>query len=72
MLFRSVKEALEARFGKAETARLDWSPQTTVPVDEDTAAALFKLLDILDDSDDVQRVAANFDVADDVMERLSA
>ena len=70
--FGAVKEALEARFGKAETARLDWIPQSTVPVDEDTAGALFKLLDVLEDSDDVQRVCANFDVADEVMERLSA
>ena len=70
--FGAVKEALEDKFGKAETARLDWIPQTTVPVDEDTAGTLFKLLDILDDSDDVQRVSANFDVAAEVMERLSA
>ncbi len=70
--FGAVKDMLEAKFGKAETARLDWIPQSTVPVDEDTAGALFKLLDVLDDSDDVQRVSANFDVADEVMVRLSA
>ena len=70
--FGAVKETLEDRFGKAEMARLDWISQTTVPLDEDTATTLFKLLDILDDSDDVQRVSANFDVADDVLERLSA
>ncbi len=70
--FGAVKNALESRFGTAETARLDWIPQSTVPVDEDTADTLFKLLDVLDDSDDVQRVSANFDVADEVMDRLSA
>ena len=70
--FGAIKDALEARFGKAETARLDWIAQSTVPVDEDTAGSLFKLLGVLDDSDDVQRVCANFDVADEVMERLSA
>ena len=59
------------RFGPAEAARLDWRPRTTMPVGEDDAATLFKLLDALDDSDDVQRVAANFEVADDVLERLS-
>ena len=70
--FGAIKDALEARFRKAETARLDWIAQSTVPVDEDTAGSLFKLLGVLDDSDDVQRVCANFDVADEVMERLSA
>ena len=70
--FSAVRDALEAKFGGAEEARLDWKPQTTVPVDEAAAETLLKLLDALDDNDDVQRVAANFDVADDVLERLSA
>ena len=70
--FAAVREALEARFGAAEDARLDWKPQTTVAVDEAVAETLMKLLEALDDNDDVQRVAANFDVADDVLERLSA
>jgi YebC/PmpR family DNA-binding regulatory protein len=68
----SIRDALEARFGEAEAARLDWKPNTTVPVDEDTATALFKLLDILDYNDDVQRVSANFDVDESILERLSA
>ncbi len=67
----SVREALEARFGDADVARLEWKPQNTVSVDEKVAETLFKLLDILDDNDDVQRVAANFEVADEIMERLS-
>ena len=70
--FSAVREALEAKFGGAEDARLDWKPQTTVAVGEAVAGTLMKLLDALDDNDDVQRVAANFDVADDVLERLSA
>lgn len=66
-----VREALEARFGTPEYARLDWKPQTTVPVaDEDAAKLLLKLLDILEDNDDVQRVQANFEIADELMERL--
>jgi YebC/PmpR family DNA-binding regulatory protein len=68
----TVRESLEGHFGDAAAARLDWKPQNTVPVDEDNAQTLFKLLDVLDDNDDVQRVAANFDVADEVMERLGA
>ena len=69
----AVREMLEGRFGTPEHARLDWRPQTTVPVAaEDTAKTLLKLLEILEDNDDVQRVQANFEIADDVMERLSA
>ena len=68
----TVREALEERFGEAGAARLDWKPQTTVAVAEDDAETLFGLLDALDDDDDVQRVAANFEVADEVMERLGA
>lgn len=67
-----VRDALEGKFGTADAARLDWRPQTTVAVSEDQAATLFKLLDVLDDNDDVQRVSANFEVADEVMDKLSA
>ncbi|MCB2101196.1 MAG: YebC/PmpR family DNA-binding transcriptional regulator [Rhodobacterales bacterium] len=67
----AVRDALESRFGTADAARLDWRPQNTVPVDEDAAGTLFKLFDILDDNDDVQRVSANYDVSDEIMEKLS-
>ncbi len=67
----AVRDALEERFGTPDSARLDWKPQTLTEVDEQAASTLFKLLDVLDDNDDVQRVASNFDVPDDVMERLS-
>ena len=68
----TVRDALEQHFGPAISARLVWRPKTTAPVDEDTAAALFKLLETLEDSDDVQNVYANFEVAEDVMARLGA
>ena len=68
----AVREALAVRFGEAKAARLDWKPQTTVAVAEDAAETLFGLLEALEDDDDVQRVAANFEVADEVMERLGA
>ena len=67
-----VRDALEAKFGTPDEAHLDWKPLNTIPVDEDAASTLFKLLDVLDDNDDVQRVAANFEVSDEVMERLNA
>jgi YebC/PmpR family DNA-binding regulatory protein len=68
----AVRDALEARLGPPEAARLGWRPQATVPIDEDQAETLFRLLETLDDSDDVQRVVANFDVDEAVLERLSA
>jgi len=70
--FNTVRDALEQRFGEAESARLMWRPKTTSPIDEETATSLFKLLESLEDSDDVQNVYANFEVAEDVMARLSA
>ena len=70
--FSTVRDALEAKFGSAEDARLDWKPQTTVAVNESGAETLLKFLGVLEDNDDVQRVAANFDVDEDVLERLSA
>ncbi len=69
----AIGAALEERFGPPESALLTWRPQTTVPVDdEERAQTLFRLLDTLDDSDDVQRVVANFEVPDEVMARLTA
>jgi YebC/PmpR family DNA-binding regulatory protein len=68
----AVRDALEARLGPPEAARLGWRPQATVPVAEDQAETLLRLLETLDDSDDVQRVIANFEVDDAVLERLSA
>jgi len=70
--FSTVRDALEARFGAPESARLDWKAQNSVAMDEGSAETLFKLLEVLEDSDDVQQVAANFEVSDEVMERLSA
>ncbi|WP_119460250.1 YebC/PmpR family DNA-binding transcriptional regulator [Rhodospirillaceae bacterium SYSU D60014] len=70
--FSSVRDALEAKFGAPGQARLSWRPTNTVSVDGDTAQTLFKLLDVLEDNDDVQTVSANFEVAEDVLARLTA
>ena len=70
--FSTVRDVLVEVFGDPDDARLDWKPQNSVAVDEDTASTLLKLLDMLEDNEDVQRVAANFDVDDNVLERLSA
>jgi transcriptional/translational regulatory protein YebC/TACO1 len=70
--FFPVRDALEARFGPPESARVEWRPTTTVTLDEERAATVLKLLEALEDSDDVQNVWANFDIPDAVMARLSA
>src|SRR5271163_4308537 len=69
--FFAVRDALEARFGEPESARLEWRPTTSVALDEDRAAAVIKLVDALDDSDDVQNVYANFDIPEAMMQKLS-
>ena len=68
----AVASALDDSLGEADTVRLIWKPQTLTPVDEDTGATLMKLLTTLEDDDDVQRVTSNFDMTDEVMEKLSA
>lgn len=68
----TMRDALENRFGQAQSARLVWRPRTTAAIDEGAATTLFKLLETLEDSDDVQNVYANFEVAEDVMARLGA
>jgi YebC/PmpR family DNA-binding regulatory protein len=70
--FFAVRDALEARFGAPEAAKLDWRPATTVTLDEEKAAALMKLLDAIDDSEDVQNVYANYDIPEAVLQKLSA
>jgi transcriptional/translational regulatory protein YebC/TACO1 len=69
--FLAVRDALETRFGAPDSARLDWRPTTSVTLDEDRAAGLLKLLDALDENDDVQNVYANFEIPDAVMRKLS-
>ena len=65
-----VAKALEPVLGAAEGAKLAWKPQTMVEVDEGDAGTLLKLLDVLDDDDDVQTVWGNYEIADEVMEKL--
>jgi YebC/PmpR family DNA-binding regulatory protein len=70
--FAALGEALEKKFGAPAQAALVWKPQTTVPVDEEVAQSIIKLIDTLDDNDDVRVVFANFEVSDEVLRRLSA
>ena len=66
-----VAKALEAKLGEPEGVKLAWRPQVMVTVDEKDAATLMKLLDALDDDDDVQTVWGNYDVSDEIMEKLA-
>ncbi|GBR53613.1 YebC/PmpR family DNA-binding transcriptional regulator [Gluconobacter sphaericus] len=70
--FFAVRDALEARFGEPQSSKLDWRPENSVTLDEDKARSVMKLIDVLEDNDDVQAVYANFDIPDDVAEALAA
>ncbi|MFZ5706033.1 MAG: YebC/PmpR family DNA-binding transcriptional regulator [Pseudomonadota bacterium] len=65
-----VAKALEPVLGEADGAKLAWRPQTQVSVGEEDAAKLLKLIDALDDDDDVQTVWGNYDVPEEVMAKL--
>jgi YebC/PmpR family DNA-binding regulatory protein len=67
-----VAKALEARFGAPRAARILWRPKSAVPVDEEAGQRLLRMIDGLEDLDDVQDVYSNFEMADEVLERLSA
>jgi len=70
--FATARDALEAKFGTAESARLSWLPINAIEPDEEAAASLLKLIDVLEDNDDVQTVYGNFDIPADLLEKLSA
>jgi YebC/PmpR family DNA-binding regulatory protein len=65
-----VSTALEAELGESESTKLVWRPSTTTEMDLDGMQKLMKLIDALEDDDDVQRVTANFEVSDEVMAQL--
>jgi YebC/PmpR family DNA-binding regulatory protein len=70
--FEGVKNAIDQRKIKYIEARISLIPQTTVKLEAGKAEQMLKLMEKLEDNDDVQNVYANFDIADDIMERLSA
>ena len=65
-----VAGALEKSLGEAESVKLAWKPNLMVDVAEGDAQTLFKLIDALEDDDDVQTVWGNYDISDEVMEKL--
>jgi YebC/PmpR family DNA-binding regulatory protein len=70
--FGTVAKALEAKFGEPRKAAMTWRPQNTVAVDDEQGEKLIKLIDNLNDQDDVQNVYANFEVSDALVSRMSA
>jgi transcriptional/translational regulatory protein YebC/TACO1 len=65
-----VSDALEKALGESTESKLVWRPQTRTEVDLDTAQKLMKLIDLLEEDDDVQTVTHNFDVPEDVAAQL--
>ena len=65
-----VSTALEASLGESETAKLVWKPQTMTTLDLEAAQKISKLIEILEDDDDVQNVTGNFDIPDEIAEQL--
>jgi YebC/PmpR family DNA-binding regulatory protein len=70
--FRDVAKALEAKFGEPRKAALIWKPQNNIAVSDEVGEKLFKLLDLLNEHDDVQNVYANFEVSDALAAKMSA
>ena len=67
-----VGKSLEAKFGEPRKTSLLWKPQNTVNLDDEAGERVLKLIEMLDDSDDVQNVYANFEVSDILVQKMSA
>lgn len=70
--FAAVRDALEAKFGEPIRAGFIFQPNMTATPNEEQARQLMKLIETLDDNDDVQQVFANFEIAEDVLQRLAS
>jgi len=70
--FSAVRDALEEKFGPATNAALEWRPVTMSTPTDEQAESLLKLVDVLEDNDDVQSVAVNAELSDELMQRLAA
>ncbi len=68
----AVRESLTQKFGDPKMAKLVWKPKNTVKIEGDSARSLLKLMEILEDNDDVQELYANFEMDDDLLEALES
>jgi YebC/PmpR family DNA-binding regulatory protein len=69
--YGAVRDALEAKLGQPSAAKIEWRPKTMTPVSDDHGETLVKLLDVLDDHDDVQTVYGNYELSDALMAKLA-
>jgi YebC/PmpR family DNA-binding regulatory protein len=69
-MFAAVRDGLHTSLGDPLEAKIIWRPNITAPCDEETAKTLMKLLDVLDDNDDVQNVYSNADISADILAKL--
>jgi YebC/PmpR family DNA-binding regulatory protein len=67
-----LAKALEGRFGESRAVRIVWRPKTETPIDEEAGQRLLRMIDALEESDDVQQVYANFEIADEILNKLTA
>jgi len=67
---RDAQKALEAKFGEPQKAAIVWRPQNTIAVDDEAGERVLKLVDALEENDDVQNVYANFEVSDTLIAKL--
>jgi YebC/PmpR family DNA-binding regulatory protein len=68
--FVTARDALEARFGAPQSARIEWRPNTMTAIGDDAGETLVKLLEMLEDHDDVQNVYGNYEFSDALMQKL--
>jgi transcriptional/translational regulatory protein YebC/TACO1 len=69
--FLTVREALEAKLGAPLSAAITWRPKTMVAVKDEIGETLVKMIEILDDHDDVQNVYGNYELSDALMAKLT-
>ncbi|RMF07832.1 MAG: YebC/PmpR family DNA-binding transcriptional regulator, partial [Alphaproteobacteria bacterium] len=67
-----VARALEATLGEPRSATIIWRPRNSIELDDKAGETLLKMLEALEDSDDVQQVYANFEVSDSLLERMGS
>lgn len=69
--FGSIRDAMIEKYGDPQECRLTWVPQNLVSIDSEQATKMFKLIEVLEDNDDVQTVDSNFEISDDIIEKLN-
>src|SRR5262249_45370289 len=70
--FSQGRGALAKKFGEPDKAGFFWEPKKKKPIDEEKAAKVVKIIDVLEDNDDVQTVYTNFEVSEEILKKLAA